>query len=817
MGFYSAPLGNAASAELESGYAPPAAWELSAVLVRVMDGLSRAVYPSGSNHSQVDPPVIIQQQFVRPPGHDSLAIDQPAIRNGRVYLYHRHNPDAISLSVELSSGYQPPSSRSPATLRRYGDQSDVGLPTTAGNENRTISTAGWDSHAFSRQSIRHALARIYPAGWLSYASGWAFLEDNAKRPVGFDAQAFGRPVIYNLLQFVRTLSFDASGYGGSAYVSGGVKVVTPGGTNTNAFGPVSVVNTAANQTARPQGIAAPAIPGPNVSPRTVFPFGILGSAFGTSIVQRNPAPKGFDASLYGTPFIEFKTKYLTPDGIDAGAFGFPRAFDPTRKLFPSSVIQAGVFGDTRIANRSFVVRVPGSDYLAIPAWHYFESNRRYLAAPGWNSASFGALEIANKSPSIAPPGIDSLRIGSAAIGYSVRYITPAGINSMRLGAPSLTKTPEIAPKGMTGAMGIPTVWRRVRILEAKGHDSQQFGQLSIWFRYRFVSPQGDAMARYGAGKVEHGRRTLLASGMQHAAYGTASVSNADRTIAPKSIFENFATGHMVGGLRFLRPVGFDAARFGSRIIPEIQQVYPQGFTGLYGLPLIFNFRKVITPASVTTGVQPADRWGTARAWNLRQYVVMSYDPDSALNPPAWPQWTKIENRTRVIHATGQDALRVGGHQLDNKARPLYAQGIAAPATPESYKAGMVAFRVRPFRLEGIEPPYLSTWASVRNAAAVLKPFGSVATLWGVPAVENTRRNFEWIGGFDSAWYGYPMVAERVRTLSFEGRYTIGAPLIPLPTVKLHTRYVDGIGYDASGVGWASLSIHWTLITPRWTL
>ena len=130
---------------------------------------------------------------------------------------------------------------------------------------------------------------------------------------------------------------------------------------------------------------------------------------------------------------------------------------------------------------------------------------------------------------------------------------------------------------------------------------------------------------------------------------------------------------------------------------------------------------------------------------------------------------------------------------------------------------MVAFRVRPFRLEGIEPPYLTTWASVRNTAAVLKPAASVATLFGNSAIANTRRNFERIGGFDSAWYGYPMVAERVRTLSFEGRYTIGAPVIPLPEVKLHTRYVDGIGYDASGIGWASLSIHWTLITPRWTL
>ncbi|QIW89227.1 hypothetical protein 8P_016 [Pseudomonas phage 8P] len=719
-------------------------------------------------------------------------------------------PPASSLQLDfgaLGYGYVWPA---------MGDVSAFGTPTVA--EPFGLRPAGIAAPALGVPRIQTSTNELRVSGFLATEWGSPNLQNKgvALKPGGIAPGAFGTSYIWNLLQFLGAKGFDGLKIG-EAFVSGGIKIVTPNGLDAPAIGRPVVVNTTADQTARPTGIAAPAITGPHVSPRTIFPYGVAAAGFGTLTIRPNPSPKGFDTSLYGVPAIEFKTKYLTPAGIDASESGFPRVFDPTRKLFVSSVVQAGVFGDTRIANRSFVVRVPGSDYLEILAWTYVENTRRYLAAPGWNSAAFGALEIANKSPSIIPPGFDSLAIGTAAVGYSLRYIAPAGINSMRLGAPVLTKTPEIAPKGFAGAMGAPTVWRRVRTLEVLGHDSQQFGAVSVWFRYRYIPLQGFAADSYGKPKAEHGRRTLLASGMQHAAYGTASVTNADRTIAPKSIFENFATGHMVGGLRFLRPVGFDAARFGSRIIPEIQQVYPQGFTGLYGLPLIFNFRKVITPASITTGVQPADRWGTARAWNLRQYVVMSYDPDSALNPPAWPQWTKIENRTREIRISGHLSSRIGDQQADNKARPLYAEGIAAPATPASYEAGMVAFRVRPFRLEGIEPPYLSTWASVRNAAAVLKPVGSVATLWGVPAVENTRRNFERIGGFDSAWYGYPMVAERVRTLSFEGRYTIGAPVIPLPEVKLHTRYVDGIGYDASGIGWASLSIHWTLITPRWTL
>ncbi len=635
-------------------------------------------------------------------------------------------------------------------------------------------------------------------------------------PPGFNAGAYGSAVVFNLRQYVRPLGMATAAYG-TAYVQGGVKYATPGGMLGTAFGGAVVINTTANQYAYPFGIATPGIGSASVSPRSLRPFGFAGG-IGSPIVQRNPAPAGFSTMALGTPAIEYRTKYLAPYGFAYTEEGYPRVFDPTRKLFPPSVAQAGIFGDTAIANRSLVIRTAGGDFLEMAGWATVESNRRAITAPGMLATAFGTLLIANKSPSIAPPGINSLAgPAGVGIGYSVRYITPGGNNSMRIGSPTLTKTPSLAPVGFAGAAGVPTIWHRIRTVEASGSNMQRLGTASVWFRYRFIPTQGFAASVFGLQKIEHGRRTLLAVGAQHAAYGLPLVTNADRTIAPASIYENFAAGHMVGGLRFLGPVGFDAARFGSRIIPEIQQVYPLGFTGLYGLPLIFNFRKLVAPTGITTGVQPADRWGTARAWNLRQYVSMAFDPDSGLNPPAWPQWTKIENRTRTVRTAGHSSLRIGDSQIDNKARPLHPGGIPAASMPESYKAGLVAYRVRSFSMEGIEAPYMPTWANVRNAAAVLKPSGSVATLFGNSTLENTRRAIDRIGGFDSAWYGYPMVAPRVRTLEFESRYTIAPPIIRMPSVKLYTRYVEPLGYESAGIGWASLVIYRATITPRWTL
>lgn len=760
--------------------------------------------PVGIDPEEAGSPVVFGTQFLRPSGFDLSAIGD----SFALFSWQYAPPEwIIDASWVGRDEYDAP----------HGELDGLW---TLPSESKYLPLTGWDSMSFGAPSLVSMRAIAAPPGIPPAGFGSPNLRNGASalRPAGIAASAFGLGLVFNLRQYARPPGIAPLSLG-SAYVSGGVKTVSVTGLLASAYGSVVVVNTRASQRATPPGIPAPGFGAAHVSPRTIFAFGFIG-AMGTPQVQRNPNPVGFNALAFGYPVVDYKTKRIGVAGIEPGDFGFPRVFDPTQKLSPPSMIQAGVFGDTRIANNRFVIRPAGQDFAELSSWAGVLSNRRYLQMAGLLATELGTAVIFNKTPSIAPPGFDSSRPPSptgTGIGYSRRFISPAGLSTMVLGRAVLTKTPSIAPAGIAGAMGSPTVWPRVRRIEARGHNSALFGAASAWFRFRFVAAQGFAPSLYGVTKIEHSRRQILGAGYSADRYGSHAIGNADRTISPPSIYENFATGHMVGGLRFLRPVGYEATRFGSRIIPEIQAVYPLGFAGLYGLATIFNFRKVIAPAGITTGVQPADRWGTPRAWNLRQYVVMSYDPDSALNPPAWPQWTKIENRTRVVRATGQESLRIGDQQIDNKARPLYAQGIAAPSTPESYRAGMVAFRVRPFRLEGIEPPYLSTWASVRNTAAVLKPAGSVATLFGNSAIANTRRNFERIGGFDSAWYGYPMVAERVRTLSFEGRYTIGSPVIPLPEIKLHTRYVDGIGYDASGIGWASLSIHWTLITPRWTL
>lgn len=753
-------------------------------------------------------PILFWEQFAAPFGIDALRF------GANVYTLYpwEYAPPEWTLDaswVGRDSEYAPPSGL-------------LNGAWTLPAEDSIVAVTGFDEMRVPSPALTIMRAIASPPGFDGAAVG----EHNLRltgvqiRVAGFVASAYGRPLAYNYLQRVAASGFNASAYG-AAFVGGGVKLVTPSGLHAGAYGRPTLINTTADQFITGAGrIAPPGVGGPDVSPRSLFPFGIHGSAYGTALVQRTPAPYGFDAMVFGQPSIEYWTKYLHAAGIAPLEPGYPLVFDPTQKVFPSSVARSTVFGDTAVFNQSRFIRVPGEDYFQGSDWAQVESNRRYIAATGLLTTEFGDTNIRNRWPTVAPFGFDAMRPPSdteTGIGYSVRYLRPSGIYRTAYGRPTLTKTPEIAPKGFAGESGTPTVWYKIRRIEANGHDLSRIAEPTIWFRYRHVAAPGFASDSYGATKLEHSTRRLETRGSAFMVLGRPSIQALNRTVSPAGIFEDFATGHMVGTDRWLRPVGYDAARFGTRIIPEIQNLYPQGFTGLYGLPTIWNKTRLIAPAGfLTVGQQPADRWGLNRVFNSDQYITMYFDPDSHLNPPAWPQWTSIENRNRLMRTTGSDMARLGLPQIDNNARQLLPAGILPPDPPAHYQAGMVAYRIRHLRMEGMEPPYLSTWAVVYNDAFVARPGGFAATQFGTASLENTRRYFPYIGGFDVSAYGYPLVADRIRTLEFEGRYTIGAPVVPLPEVKLHTRYVDPQGTDMFGQGWASLSIHWTIITPRWT-
>jgi len=255
--------------------------------------------------------------------------------------------------------------------------------------------------------------------------------------------------------------------------------------------------------------------------------------------------------------------------------------------------------------------------------------------------------------------------------------------------------------------------------------------------------------------------------------------------------------------RYLEPEGYEATLWGERIVPESQTIYPQGqVLTLWGETKPWNYTTWVAPQAIKWQAEEV-RFGTQHAWNWQRYLTQYEDVQFQ---DSFGLWTEIENRNKVIahHSTAPGFLPVP--QIDNAARPLSPTGITSPAVSGT---GMVSHGIREYHLEGIEPPLMSRWLSVQNGARLVQPQGYVASLFGDNVPANNRRYFPYITAGDQQIISAPMVAFAIREVAQDSRYAIAPPLVPLPGVKLHTRYVEPLGYEAAVMGGHNLHIHWT--------
>lgn len=443
---------------------------------------------------------------------------------------------------------------------------------------------------------------------------------------------------------------------------------------------------------------------------------------------------------------------------------------------------------------------------------------QYLFPVGFDSADIGGAALRKSREYLRPAPIDPDAVPSPRVWLYQQRITVAGWSALAWGTASVqNKDRTVAPPGILAGVGGSNhqIINRNRYVFAGNIAPPSMAAPSVWLWQRYVKPTGLQAAQFGTQRLSHEVQHAQNAGAGNwLRWGTAWVSLGLRAIAPPSIARDDVGFPTVGGTRYLEPQGWDSQAFGTRIIPEVQAVYPQGFAEQWGQATVFNYRQYVAPQGFHTTVQEQLRWGWAHAWNLRQIIRVEHDPTDGMNPPEWPLWTKIENRNRTVGALGFVATGTGRPMVLNNARVLAPLGWDAQGLTKGVE--LVAYRVRVLRLEGMEPPYISAWHRTFNAAAVLAPAGWDAAGFGRAALVNTRRVFDRIGAMDAAVLGVPMVADRVRTVSIEKRYTIEPPAIPLPDVQNLTNYVEPLGWDSARIGLSSWSIHWRIITPRWT-
>lgn len=710
-------------------------------------------------------------------------------------------------------------------------------------EDNQASTISFQSSSFGDPAIRTATTYTSPQSWVSSKLGTAFSYNkksivipsgllsasdygkpnviNSARAIfvaGINSPPITKPLIYNLRQYAPLQGKDQSSYG-NPYMQGGVRWVTARSIAPLGVGKPALLNTTANQSAYPSGIARTAIvPAPVITPHMIYARGIYGTAFGSVKVIPTPVlrHKGVNHLEAGTPTIWYHTRPLDVSGFESYATGYPDVFDPAQFVQQLPFNRTAVFGDTYAKNVWTFVKDAGAiDSQAISEWATVEPRNKQLYAKSFVAQAFGDQLIKNKSPSIFFHGLPAPIFYSQAIGYRIRALEPTGFDRLALGKPTVIKTPELFPRSYVATQfGVQWVSNRTRYIEQYGRDYSATGTPIVWFRFRYARPNSWQSSRFSLGAtVTHGVREVIANGFIQQGYGNAWVSRGVRLLGPQSIYKEYPSNHLVGRHQQINPLGFVATQFGTRIIPDIQALYPLGFTGMFGLAFAdLSTRHLKTIGFATAGEQPAFRWGRQIVYNNTQYIIQNFAGDNGLVPPKWSDWTAIENRNKAIGSIGTLMQRFGYSQIDNNARLLEPQGLIATRTGD----GMIAYRIRYLPLQGIEQPYMSDWLVVRNAARVIKPAGEVQSLFGNAELVKTRRYLDRIGRIESQEFGLGMIAYRIRTLDIERRYSIAPPIIRLPTVDLYTRYIEFNGYETAKYGLASLSIHFRRITPRWT-
>jgi len=727
----------------------------------------------------------------------------------------KYNPRALTSSYKALS--DPSLLSSPYDLYySLDDDSEV--------TGRYISLSGFNNLNIGNHQTYNLTQYILP-----YGSSVGFFSEpqsviNSSRVIAANSWlslAISNPLIYNLQQFIalQGKGLNHSLYGTPALL-GGVKYIAPSGVSPLTINKPVATNTTANQTISSAGkIAFEAMPSPRVSPHMIYAPGIYGTSFGSAVAVPTPVLKqiGSDHALVGTATVWYHTRTIGLVGFVNTEFSYPIVFDPTQFIKPSAFIRTTVFGDTYAKNVWSFIKSSGNinDGVVTP-WNKIENKNKSYTPKGFLSEFFGVQLIANKSPSIFFSGIAPPIFYSPSIGHRIQTVKPSSFDRLALGSNTVTKTPELLPVGISSAtLGTQWISHRVRTLEASGKNASLFSGPVVWFRYRYVTagkPWQSSVFSSSA-TITHGVREVIAQGFTKQVSGTPVIQYKTSYVLPTSINPLFATNHTVGRHQEVKPVSFIASLFGTRIIPEIQNIYPLGAVGAFGLAKTYLKTQYLKPIGyLTAGTDPTFRWGRASAYNLTSYIVQNFDGGNGLVPPAWSDWTAIANRNKSVGVVGQSMQRFGYSQINNNARLIQPIGLVATTFDKS----MIAYRIRKLPIESIEAPYMAGWHVVHNAARPIVPTGVVNSLFGVSSLLNTRRYLDRIGRIETQEFGEPMVAFRIRTLTIEKRYTIEPPIIRLPTIDLWTRYVSFNGYETTKYGLAALSIHFRIITPRWT-
>lgn len=485
---------------------------------------------------------------------------------------------------------------------------------------------------------------------------------------------------------------------------------------------------------------------------------------------------GLSSAAFGLQSIRLYQQYARNFTIgETLLLGLPSIRLQYRQVSPSGE-DFSTFGQTGTQNRNKRVQVSGSNFSAFGTPH-LELRTNYIKPTGQNFALWGVTLIQNGTRYLRPTSTNFNTFGQAKIESLRAYVRAGAYDFFTPGQPRIS-------------------YKEQRVT------TKQEKNFSLW---------GNTLVAYGVRYIEQHSPESLAH------FGMSWLSFSPRFIEPRGIFQQFPSYHRIGGSQTVKMEGFDFLRFGTRIIPESQTIRTEGFSTLFGHTEIRNNLHPIKPKGfLTAAEQIGMRFGHLTVYNATQYLNPYHDNTSRAAGALFPdiRQHEIANRNRTIKTYGRLISVFGYADLTNKARVIKPVGMASPLEVEPTKT-LVADGIRYINPISIEAPRISTWHNIWLSGQNKKMQGQVMSLFGMPHVQNTRRIYRFISLGEQSLFGKGMVSHAIRSICIQEGYGIAPPVIPMPEVKLGTRYVEPRSIDSVRYGWPHLAEKFTKIAPRW--
>jgi hypothetical protein len=393
-------------------------------------------------------------------------------------------------------------------------------------------------------------------------------------PYGFTAGNFGTNAIAPS-PYVYAAGFDASRYGAATIQDRAnlLRTLYPSGLDAGSFG------TTVSGRSLTLKFGLPGYTAPNGN-GVLYDFVEQGGTKGIYVA-------GSDHSAFGTPTIEYKTKYLIVSGIFSGDLGALTIYNNARIVAPVG-FSAGSFGTQAIDNAN-----------------------RYAYPNGYVATLFGTTLVAGSIRNIYPPSLVATSYGTPFVADAMRFLSPSGTLQVTFGTATVATTLLIAPAGYGGEqIGQANVHDNKQTVYEQGKNHLLFGDAYLSRSPRVLSPLGipDPALDYTSLARVYNLRQIVKQIFEVTPYdggtfGTFSyVENRNRIMGAigfkASVFGNALIDN---GARLLEAAGLDETVYGDALVAyRIRTVLPDGFAGVAptSYQIIYNAAREIAPTGI---------------------------------------------------------------------------------------------------------------------------------------------------------------------------------------------------------------------------